>query len=209
MKNQLVSIKEQALKEIESVNDLSKLEKFRIKYLGKKGLVTSLLKGLGRLSPEERPEIGKLANRIKHDLSNLLEDTRGKLLAKDVKGESFLDITLPGRRPLRGHLHPINRVNREICDIFVQMGYSIVKGPNVELDYYNFEALNLPKDHPARDMQDTFYVSDNVVLRTHTSPMQVRVMEMQKPPVAIIAPGKVYRSDSDVMIRWLGTRGAK
>lgn len=198
MKDQLLSIKEQALKEIESVDDLSSLETFRVKYLGKKGLVTSLLKGLGSLSAEERPEIGKLANQIKSDLSDLLEDTRAKLATKEEKRESFLDITLPGRKPYRGHLHPINRVNREICDIFVQMGYSIVKGPNVELDYYNFEALNLPKDHPARDMQDTFYVSDNVVLRTHTSPMQVRVMEKQKPPVAIIAPGKVYRSDSDV-----------
>jgi phenylalanyl-tRNA synthetase alpha chain len=120
------------------------------------------------------------------------------LESEGTKREHYFDVTLPGRQPLRGHLHPINRVNNEICDIFVKMGYTIVKGPNVELDYYNFEALNFPQDHPARDMQDTFYVSGNVVLRTQTSPMQVRVMEGRQPPVGIISPGKVYRSDSDV-----------
>ena len=198
MKENLLNIKEQALKELELIEDLSGLESFRVAYFGKKGRVTSEIKKLGELSAEERPVIGKLANQIKSELLARLEKIRKKIEAKGVKKEVFLDITLPGREPLRGHLHPINQVNREICDIFVKMGYRIVKGPDVESDYYNFEALNFPKDHPARDMQDTFYVSDGVVLRTHTSPMQIRAMEKQKPPVCIIAPGKVYRSDSDV-----------
>jgi phenylalanyl-tRNA synthetase alpha chain len=198
MKKQLLEIKEQALKDLELIEHLSDLEKFRITYLGKKGHVTSEMKRLGELPSEDRPEIGKLANEIKSELSYRLEETRKKVEAKNEKKEVFLDVTMPGREPFRGHLHPINQVNREICNIFVRMGYRIVEGPNVELDYYNFEALNFPKDHPARDMQDTFYISDGVVLRTHTSPMQVRVMEKQKPPVSIIAPGKVYRSDSDI-----------
>jgi phenylalanyl-tRNA synthetase alpha chain len=132
------------------------------------------------------------------ELSKKLEEAFVRIEARKEKKEIFLDVTLPGRVLLRGHLHPISQVNREICNIFIKMGYRIVQGPNVELDYYNFEALNFPKEHPARDMQDTFYISEGVVLRTHTSPMQVRVMERQKPPVSIIAPGKVYRSDSDI-----------
>jgi phenylalanyl-tRNA synthetase alpha chain len=198
MKKKLLKIKEQALKELELVKDLAGLEEYRISYLGKKGVLTSELKRLGELPPKDRPKIGKVANQVKSALLDKLESARAELVKKEQKKDFFLDITLPGREPLRGHLHPINQVSKEICDIFVEMGYSIVRGPNVELDYYNFEALNFPKDHPARDMQDTFYVSDGVVLRTHTSPMQIRVMEKQKPPVSIIAPGKVYRSDSDV-----------
>ena len=198
MKERLLDIKKQALKELESVEDLSALEKFRITYLGKKGRVTSEMKRLGELPSEDRPEIGKIANEIKAELSKRLEEIFIRIESRKEKKEIFLDVTLPGRVPLRGHLHPISQVNREICNIFVKMGYRIVQGPNVELDYYNFEALNFPKEHPARDMQDTFYISDGVVLRTHTSPMQIRVMEKQKPPVSIIAPGKVYRSDSDI-----------
>jgi phenylalanyl-tRNA synthetase alpha chain len=197
MKEQLIKIQEQAAGEIGSVSSLEALENFRIQYLGKKGHVTSALKKLGELSPEERPVIGQLANQVKAGISAMLDEAHDRLKSREVKKE-YLDVTLQGRKPARGHLHPIDIVNREICDIFVKMGYRIVQGPNVELDYYNFEALNFPKDHPARDMQDTFYVSEGVVLRTHTSPMQVRVMEKQQPPVGIIAPGKVYRSDSDV-----------
>lgn len=199
MKQQLLEIRARALQELNSIQDLKSLENFRIEYLGKKGHITSLMKNLGKLSREERPAFGKLANEVKSELIGFLENAVSNLKEKEKSGEQeFLDITLPGREPLRGYLHPINQVNDEICRIFVKMGYNIVKGPNIELDYYNFEALNFPKDHPARDMQDTFYVSDNTVLRTHTSPMQVRTMEKQKPPVSIIAPGKVYRSDSDV-----------
>ena len=198
MEDQLLSLKKNALDELESIKDKKDLEAFRIKYLGKKGKVTSILKGLGDLPSDKKPIIGKLANQIKSELSEEMDNAENRIRANKMKIDQTLDITLPGRRALRGHLHPINLVNREICDILVRMGYRIVKGPNVEFDYYNFEALNFPKDHPARDMQDTFYVSDKVVLRTHTSPMQVRVMEQKRPPVAIIAPGKVYRSDSDV-----------
>ena len=198
MKEQLLSLKEKALMEIESIQDDDALESFRIAYMGKKGHITSMMKRLGELPPQERPLIGQLANQIKKELSEALEELRNKIAGTAADDKSFFDVTLPGREPVRGHIHPINQVNKEICDILSKMGFKIVKGPNIELDYYNFEALNLPKDHPARDMQDTFYISDNTVLRTHTSPMQIRVMEQQEPPVCIIAPGKVYRCDSDV-----------
>jgi len=198
MKDQVLEIEKKAIQDLGEVRDLSELERFRIAYLGKKGLLTSLMKRLGDLSPEERPEAGQLVNRLKTDLTQRFEKARERILSIEEEGVSLLDVTLPGREPLRGHLHPITQVLREICQIFGKMGFRVVKGPNVELDYYNFEALNIPRDHPARDMQDTFYVSENVVLRTHTSPMQVRTMEKQAPPVSIIAPGKVYRRDSDV-----------
>jgi phenylalanyl-tRNA synthetase alpha chain len=198
MKEKLLDLEKRALQELEAVKNAADLEQFRIAYLGKKGFITSTLKKLKELPAQERPEAGQLANRIKGRLSDLFEQRQRSIAFEGTKGEYFLDVTLPGRDPARGHLHPITQVLEEICDIFVRMGYRIVKGPNVELDYYNFEALNIPKDHPARDMQDTFYVSENVVLRTHTSPMQVRTMEKQQPPVSVIAPGKVYRRDSDV-----------
>ena len=153
---------------------------------------------LPNLSPAERPEAGQLLNRIKSDLTKRFEEVREQIISRREEGASFLDITLPGREPARGHLHPITQVSLEICEIFRRMGFKVVEGPEVELDYYNFEALNIPRDHPARDMQDTFYVSERVLLRTHTSPMEVRVMESQAPPVRIISPGKVYRRDSDV-----------
>ncbi len=199
MIDEIRKIEEQGLRELERAEDAAGLERFRIAFLGKKGRLTGALRALKDLPPEERREAGRAANQAKERLTRALEARRREL--KDLeagKSPEVLDVTLPGRRPQRGHLHPITQAAREICHIFGRMGFRVVKGPNVELDYYNFEALNLPKDHPARDMQDTFYVSDNVVLRTHTSPMQVRVMEKQPPPVSIIAPGKVYRRDSDV-----------
>ena len=198
MKEQLLELESRALKELDAITDLAALEQFRIIYLGKKGRLTSFMKGVGGLPPEQRPEIGKLANVVKKNLSERFQESKTLLGAGKGSGTGSIDLTLPGREPLRGHLHPITLVLQEVCRIFSRMGFRVVKGPNVELDYYNFEALNIPKDHPARDMQDTFYISDNIVLRTHTSPMQVRVMESHKPPVSIIAPGKVYRRDSDV-----------
>ncbi len=198
MRKKLLEMEKRAVKEIESVYDQSGLEKFRIAYLGKKSPIVSAMKGLKDLPTEERPEVGQLANRIKTNLFKLYEEARHRIESDKAKETTLLDITIPGRQPAIGHLHPITQVTKEICNIFLRMGFRIVKGPNVELDYYNFEALNIPRDHPARDMQDTFYISDNVVLRTHTSPMQVRVMEKQSPPVSVIAPGKVYRRDSDV-----------
>lgn len=198
MKEQLLELEARALKEIDAIADVSALEQFRIRYLGKKGQLTSFMKRVGGMAPEERPEMGRLANLLKRNLSERFEQIKEHLSFRAERGVGLMDLTLPGREPLRGHLHPITRVIQEVCRIFSRMGFRVVKGPNVELDYYNFEALNIPRDHPARDMQDTFYISDNIVLRTHTSPMQVRVMESRKPPVSIIAPGKVYRRDSDV-----------
>ena len=198
MKDQVLEIEKKAIQDLEKVRDLSDLERFRIAYLGKKGLLTSLMKRLGELSPEERPEAGQVVNRLKNELTRRFEEARERILSRKEEGVSLLDVTLPGREPLRGHLHPITQVFQEICEIFRRMGFKVVEGPEVELDYYNFEALNIPADHPARDMQDTFYVSDKVLLRTHTSPMEPRVMETQLPPVRIISPGKCYRRDSDV-----------
>ena len=198
MKNQLLELEKNALKALETADDPSELEKIRVAYLGKKGQLTSIMKSVGGLPKSERPEAGKLANIIKSNISKGFEEARDRIVAGKADQADFLDVTLPGREPLRGHLHPITLVIKEMCQIFAGMGFTVVKGPNVELDYYNFEALNFPKDHPARDMQDTLYVSENVVLRTHTSNMQVRIMEGQKPPVSVIAPGKVYRRDSDV-----------
>ena len=198
MREKLLQIEKKAIAELEKIRDKESLEQFRISYLGKKGLLTTFMKGLRDLDPAERPAIGKLANEIKQRLTGQFQDGLQKMKA-GLSGKALsFDVTLPGRRPAYGHLHPITWTIREVCHIFEKMGFRVVTGPNVELDYYNFEALNIPKNHPARDMQDTFYISENVVLRTHTSPMQVRVMESQKPPVSVIAPGKVYRRDSDV-----------
>lgn len=198
MKEKLQEIEQDALRELQSIVDQSGLELFRVKYLGKKGLLTSLMKQMKDLPAEERPETGKLANSIKNRIQDSFRHREEQIERAEGQKRARLDVTLPGRTFYRGHYHPITLVNSEICSIFMNMGFKVVKGPNVELDYYNFEALNFPKDHPARDMQDTFYISEEVVLRTHTSPMQVRIMEKQEPPVGIIAPGKVYRSDSDV-----------
>jgi phenylalanyl-tRNA synthetase alpha chain len=198
MKTRLAELEKGALAELSAVSDPSALESFRVKYLGKKGIVTQYLKELGKVPLSERPELGKLANATKNLLTERFREKEQTLADGRETSPPSLDVTLPGREPPCGRLHPITQVIQEVCRIFLRMGFRVVKGPNVELDYYNFEALNIPKDHPARDMQDTFYVTENVVLRTHTSPMQVRVMEKQQPPVSVIAPGKVYRRDSDV-----------
>ncbi|RLB38428.1 MAG: phenylalanine--tRNA ligase subunit alpha [Deltaproteobacteria bacterium] len=198
MKEQIKELEARALKDLGSIKDPVALEEFRIKYLGKKGLITALMRSVGKLPPEQRPEAGREANLLKKRLTEKFETLKREIEEGTQEAFKGVDVTLPGRKPELGHLHPITQTIRDVCDIFQRMGFRVVKGPNVELDYYNFEALNIPKDHPARDMQDTFYISDTLLLRTHTSPMQVRVMESQKPPVSIIAPGKVYRRDSDV-----------
>ena len=176
----------------EAVNDLS------IRYLGRKGRITRFLRSISNLPAEERPQAGKRANEIKRTLEDEFKVTLERLARASRRVTDRIDVSLPGRAPEKGSLHPITRIANRICSIFSQMGFDVVEGPEVETDYYNFEALNIPKNHPARDMQDTFYVSDNVVLRTHTSPTQPRVMENRQPPVRIIAPGKVYRCDSDL-----------
>lgn len=179
----------------------SEVEKCRVHVLGRKGTLTALLTGMKNLSKEERPAVGKEVNRLKGKLERLIAsrtEELGRAEQENRLRREQLDITLPGRRNHRGGLHPITQTFQRIEEIFTVLGFQIALGPEVEEDYYNFEALNIPKDHPARDMQDTFYISDEVVLRTHTSPVQIRTMKEQAPPVRIIAPGKVYRCDADV-----------
>ncbi len=200
MEDKLHAIREEALQAIEQASSPAELDQIRVQYLGRKGAVTQILKGLGKLAPEERPKVGKLANEVKKGLEKALSAKKEEL-EKAVPEERLItgfDPTLPGRRLPYGSLHPITQVMDEIASVFIRMGFSVEEGPEIELDYYNFEALNIPPDHPARDMQDTFYIDDKVLLRTHTSPIQVRTMEKRQPPLRIIAPGKVYRCDSDV-----------
>ena len=201
MREALEQLRTKAEAELTAAKNQEDLLALRTRYLGRKGSLTQVLRQLGNVPVEERRLLGQLANEIKEGLSEKIDATLEMIASRD-RGSQLLteriDVTLPGRRFPLGGLHPITQVAREICDIFSQLGFDIAKGPDVELDYYNFEALNIPKDHPARDMQDTFYISGNVLLRTHTSPVQVRVMEKQKPPVRIVSPGKVYRPDSDV-----------
>jgi phenylalanyl-tRNA synthetase alpha chain len=176
----------------------AELEQVRVRFLGRQGVLTQLLRSLGTLAPEERPLVGAAANEAKRELEALLEERLTRALDAERqarRARERLDLTLPGRRPPRGALHPLTRVHDEIVAIFAGLGFSVVEGPEVETDYYNFEALNIPRDHPARDMQDTFYVSESTLLRTHTSPVQIRAMLAQKPPVRIIVPGKVFRRD--------------
>jgi len=187
-----------AVAEIEaSRDDPQELDKLRIRYLGRKGELTQLFKELGSVAENDRRSAGKLLNEIKVDLENRLSEAIDRSKQRLLERREQLDVTIPGRRPLRGRLHPVTQISLEISRIFHALGFATVEGPEVELDYYNFEALNIPKDHPARDMQDTFYISDDVVLRTHTSPLQVRTMEKRRPPIRIIAPGRTYRCDSD------------
>lgn len=198
MNEKINAVLESAKEKLESAKEISAIEEIRVKYLGKKGELTGILKQLGSLSPEERPKVGQLVNMAKSKLEERIktkvDEIKEEELKKRLENEK-IDVTMPGKRINMGYKHPLSIVLDELKEIFMGMGYSIADGPEVELDYYNFEALNLPKDHPARDTQDTFYISDNVLLRTQTSPVQVRVMEKQKPPIRIIAPGRVYRSD--------------
>jgi len=191
-------IKDEAIKAVVAASDPESIKNLSILYLGRKGIVTQFLRNVSNLPPEQRPEAGKRANEVKKLLDAAFKEALEKLEAGAGISEEQTDVSLPGRIPRRGFLHPITQITRQICDIFTKMGFEIAEGPEVESDYYNFEALNIPKNHPARDMQDTFYISDNIVLRTHTSPMQVRFMEKNRPPVRVIAPGKVYRCDSDL-----------
>ena len=199
MKEQLNQILSQALGQVSSVISQQELEAARVKFLGKKGELTGILRGMGKLSAEERPVIGQLANEVRAQIEQASEkaqqDMAQRLIAAKLEKER-IDVTMPGQKVLLGKQHPLNTVLHELYDIFTGMGFSIAEGPEVEYDYYNFEALNIPKNHPARDTQDTFYINDNIVLRTQTSPMQVRTMEKQRPPIRVIAPGRVYRSDA-------------
>ncbi len=198
MEKRLREIEEEALAAVQNAAK-EELEELKIRFLGRKGELTTILKGLGSLPAEQRPVIGKLANMVKKRVEKAISERLQALASGSgpmaIQG---FDPTLPGRAGFPGHLHPITKVMNQVCAIFERMGFSVAQGPEIELDFYNFEALNIPADHPARDMQDTFYIDSKVLLRTHTSPIQIRTMEKISPPLRIIAPGKVYRCDSDV-----------
>ncbi|MCG8684618.1 MAG: phenylalanine--tRNA ligase subunit alpha [Desulfobacterales bacterium] len=198
MQNNIADIEKEALDQVSAADSKDALEQVSIKYLGRKGVLTGFLRNISSLPVDERPDAGKNANLLKVKLEKIIRQAEVELNASSSDASGGIDVTLPGRPAVRGALHPITQVLDEICGIFMRLGFDIAEGPEVETDYYNFEALNIPKYHPARDMQDTFYVSDNIVLRTHTSGSQPRVMEKTDPPVRIISPGKVFRCDSDL-----------
>ncbi|NEZ47731.1 phenylalanine--tRNA ligase subunit alpha [Clostridium niameyense] len=199
MRNKLEQIKNSAIEELKKSLSKEELESLRVKYLGKKGELTQILRGMGRLTPEERPIIGKVANEIREyideGIKKAVSEIKNKEKASRLEKEK-IDITMPGKKQRIGKRNPLDLTLESMTDIFVSMGFTIEEGPEIELDSYNFEALNIPKNHPARGEQDTFYINDNIVLRTQTSPIQVRTMEKQNPPIKMISPGKVYRSDS-------------
>ncbi|HOL92666.1 MAG TPA: phenylalanine--tRNA ligase subunit alpha [Clostridiales bacterium] len=199
MREQLNNIKLEAEKKLNGAGSLAELESIRLQYLGKKGELTAVLRGMGQLTPEERPQIGQLANEVRSFIEEMLEAKTQSLQEKERQAKlekEAIDVTVPGRRRFIGKKHPLSIVLDEIKDVFIGLGYEIAEGPEVELDYYNFEALNIPAGHPARDTQDTFFINGDILLRSQTSPVQIRVMEKKKPPIKIICPGRVYRSDA-------------
>jgi phenylalanyl-tRNA synthetase alpha chain len=201
MEQELQRLRTEAKQQLATLSDTGQLEEFRIRFLGRKGSFSTVMRSLGKVSPEDRPRLGQLANTIKAEIEELFSQKQSDLtagLASQAADSQAIDPTLPGRRPTIGKLHPVTQIMNEVCAIFENLGFSVAEGPDVEHDHYNFEALNIPAHHPARDMHDTFYVSDSILLRTHTSPMQARIMETQRPPLRVIAPGKVYRCDSDI-----------
>ena len=200
MKEKLEDLLRRAVAELAGLASEEELQELRVRYLGKKGELTAIMKGIGALSPEERPAVGQIVNLVRDELEEKLEQalSAARAVQKEARLKAErLDVTLPGRRNPLGSKHPVTLVIDEVSEIFAGLGFQVAQGPEIELDFYNFEALNFPKDHPARDMQDTFFVDHNVLLRTHTSPVQVRTMLKHAPPVRIIAPGTVYRCDSD------------
>lgn len=198
MKEQLENIKKLAIKDFLNAKTQQDVENLRIKYLGKKGALTTILKQMGSLSAEERPKFGQLANEVRDFISGTIEKRTNELKNEEIQQKlesEKIDVTIPGKRHHLGHKHPLSKILDEVIDIFIGQGFKVVNGPEVETDYYNFEALNMPNCHPARDTQDTFYIDENTLLRTQTSSVQVRTMEKEKPPIRIISPGKVYRMD--------------
>lgn len=195
MKAELERIRKEALERIKRAQTSQEIERIRLDLLGRRGKLTQLLRGIKDLPPALRPEVGSATNRAKAEIERVLK-VRIKSLAPPQKRREDLDITLPGRKPWRGSVHPLTQTLERIIEIFYGMGFEMAEGPEVETDYYNFEALNMPPDHPARDMQDTYYLDESLLLRTHTSPVQIRVMERSKPPVRIISPGRVYRHEA-------------
>ncbi len=198
MKDTLEALRQSALESIAHASELAMLEEARVGYLGRKGRLTEILRGLSQVSAEERPALGQAANQVKEAISAAIDARRAELeaLAEQAGGDEA-DLSLPGLHPPKGHMHVINQVTDDILRIFYELGFQIATGPDIETEYYNFESLNIPADHPARDSHDTFFVKPGVVLRTHTSPVQMRVMERMQPPVAVVVPGRVYRVDND------------
>ncbi|KAB8138181.1 phenylalanine--tRNA ligase subunit alpha [Gracilibacillus oryzae] len=202
MKEQLQALEQEALAKVEAASTLQELQDVRVAYLGKKGPITEVLRGMGKLSAEERPVIGELANTVRGNIANAIDEKKAGIEAEQLEkqlAEEQIDVTLPGRPVAVGGPHLLTSIVEEIEDLFIGLGFEIKEGPEVETDYYNFEALNLPKGHPARDMQDSFYITEELLLRTHTSPVQARTMNAleDKRPVKMICPGKVYRRDTD------------
>lgn len=198
MKERIEEIRSMVSEELKAADGMQTLEALRVKVLGKKGELTALLRGMGQLTPEERPAAGQMINEARERFTAMLEEKQAALKARELEAalaRETLDVTQPAPLPKMGAEHPMSLVMREMVDCFTGMGFEVVEGPEVELDHYNFELLNIPKNHPARDAQDTFYIDDNIVLRTHTSPMQARTMLSRKPPIRIICPGRVYRAD--------------
>ena len=197
----LSALKAQALNAINAATDLAGLDEIRVNYLGKKGEITALLKGLGKLSAEERPKAGALINEVKHELAEQINTSKTQLEQAAIEQQlasETIDVTLSGRGEHVGGLHPVTQTIERISEFFRDMAFDVVEGPEIEDDYHNFEALNIPEHHPARAMHDTFYINETTVLRTHTSPVQVRTMEAQEPPIRVVCPGRVYRCDSDL-----------
>lgn len=202
MKEKLQALKEQVLEELATIQTVTALKDVKVKYLGKKGSLTEIMRGMGKLSPQERPVIGQMVNEIRSQLEATIAERSKELEKAELEirlANEKIDITLPGRKPQEGHLHPVTLTLREMKKIFMRMGFAVMEGPEIENDYFNFEALNLPKDHPARDMQDTFYITDEFLLRTQTSPVQARTMQANEgnAPIRMICPGTVYRNDYD------------
>lgn len=202
MKDRLEALRAEALAQLQEVADAGRLNDLRVHYLGKKGQLTEILRGMGSLSAEERPVIGQVANDVRAAIEDVLAEKQAAFDRAETErrlAAETIDVTLPGRDAVAGSIHPLTKVTQEIEDIFLGMGYTIAEGPEVETDYFNFEALNLPKDHPARDMQDSFYITDEILLRTHTSPVQIRAMQNAQGgvPLKVICPGRVYRRDDD------------
>lgn len=199
MEEELHRLRTEALSRLAKISLAADLEEFRVRYLGRKGLFSGLMKELGQVEPGERPRLGQLANSVKAEIEAAYADRQQEAIGDAGQDPDLApDLSLPGRAIPLGRLHPVTQIMEEICDIFEGLGFAVAEGPDVETDFYNFEALNIPPHHPARDMHDTFYFSESILLRTHTSPMQIRAMENKKPPLRMIAPGKVYRCDSDI-----------
>ncbi|MBA4366464.1 MAG: phenylalanine--tRNA ligase subunit alpha [Desulfobacterium sp.] len=198
MENTIEQIREDALAELANASSVDEIKALSVKYVGRKGRITLFLRNISSLPKELRPSAGQEANLIKQLVEERIKEALQRIEGSDLNSTDYIDVSLPGRAAIPGILHPISQINQQISNIFKRLGFDIAEGPEIETDYYNFEALNFPKNHPARDMQDTFFVSDDIVLRTHTSPLQIRIMEKKHPPIRVIMPGKVYRCDSDL-----------